>query len=143
MKISDYSCGIIPLFLEDGVYKLFMIMHKNGNFWCFPKGHKEGSEDKIAAAKRELYEETRLEVLSLVCETPFVEKYQYQRGCQFVNKTVEYYLAFTTSHAAVDESELLEGRWVSLDSAEKLATYEEGKALCRQIVSYIKENILQ
>jgi len=139
--ISDISYGIIPAIKDDNGYKLFIIRHCNGNFWGFPKGHLEEGEGNLEAAKRELFEETRLEVLSLLREDPFKEAYRYQKKDHLVDKRVELYLALTTKEAVIDEKELFEGKWISLNEAENLVTYKEGKALCKEIATYIKENL--
>lgn len=140
--IQDHSYGVIPVFKDTIGYKLFIIRHCNGNFWGFPKGHIEDGEDAITAAKRELFEETNLEVTSLLRDEPFIEKYQFKKENLLVDKSVEFYLALTSKDARIDKKELLEGKWIPFEQAENLATYDEGKALCRQIALYIKEHVI-
>ncbi|MCH9630342.1 MAG: RNA pyrophosphohydrolase [Chlamydiia bacterium] len=140
--IQDHSYGIIPVLKDDAGYKLFIIRHCNGNFWGFPKGHIEDGEDAITAAKRELLEETNLEVVSFLRKEPFIEKYKFQKDKILVHKSVDFYLALTTKDAKIDTKELFEGKWIGFEDAENLATYDEGKALCKQVAIYINNHVI-
>lgn len=136
-RIQDASYGIIPVLKSESGYKVYLLRNRNGNFWGFPKGHAEEGEEAIEAACRELLEETNLEVLSIIRKEPFIEKYSFQKEDHIVDKTVEFYLAYTTEEAKVDDSEIHEGKWISLQEAVSLSTYEEGKALCKEIASFL------
>ena len=92
------------------------------NNWDFPKGLVESGEDMLAAARREVKEETGLTDVDYPFGDEFRETLPYAN-----NKIARYYLAETEQHeielpvsTALGRPEHHEFRWVSLDEAEDL-----------------------
>jgi bis(5'-nucleosidyl)-tetraphosphatase len=93
------------------------------NYWDCPKGLVEAGEDPLAAARREVHEETGIDDLDFRWGEIFIETEPYSR-----NKIARYYVAAT--HAAdiklpVNEQlgrpEHHEFRWLTFEAARKLA----------------------
>ena len=92
------------------------------NNWDFPKGLVESGEDMLAAAKREVKEETGLAEV----DYPFGD--EYRETIPYANnKIARYYLAETGEHdielpisTALGRPEHHEFRWVTFDEAEDL-----------------------
>jgi 8-oxo-dGTP pyrophosphatase MutT (NUDIX family) len=90
--------------------------------WDFPKGLVEPGEEPLAAAKREVAEETGLDDLDF----PFGE--DYRETLPYAGaKVARYYLALTETDAVelplsheLGKPEHDEWRWVSFDEAEDL-----------------------
>jgi 8-oxo-dGTP pyrophosphatase MutT (NUDIX family) len=104
---------------ERGIRLLVLRAYKN---WDFPKGLIDPGEDPLAAAKREVREETGL----TDCDYPFGEEHKETLPYAH-NKIARYYLAETEEHAielpvstALGRPEHHEYRWVSFDEAEDL-----------------------
>ena len=131
--IKDASFGIIPLSKEEGDWKVLLIYHKNGNHWGFPKGHKHGLESDFEAACRELKEETGLNVHTCLRDVPFMEKFQFRRKGEWVEKTVSYYPAIATGTVEIQIEEIRDAAWLSFDDALKRLTFEEARSICRQV----------
>ena len=130
---KDRSFGFIPLHKkEDGVY-VFVIQHRSG-YWGFPKGHPEEGETPIESAKRELKEETNLEVDSLFCEETLEENYSFRYKGSLIQKRNTFYLGWVkeANDVSLDREELLDGKWVNINEALQVLTYQEGKNLCRE-----------
>ena len=92
------------------------------NNWDFPKGLVEPGEEMLAAAKREVGEETGLSDVDYPFGEEFRETIPYAH-----NKIARYYLAETEEHeielpvsTALGRPEHHEYRWVSHDEAEEL-----------------------
>jgi len=102
---------------EHGVRLLVLRAYKN---WDFPKGLLEPGEDDLAAARREVFEETGLREIEFADE--YKETLPYSGG-----KIARYYLA-ETAEAKIElpvspelgRPEHHEYRWVSFDEAEDL-----------------------
>jgi bis(5'-nucleosidyl)-tetraphosphatase len=104
---------------ERGIRLLVLRAYKN---WDFPKGLVENAEDMLAAAKREVKEETGLSDVDYPFGDEHKETLPYAN-----NKVARYYLAETEQHAielpvstALGRPEHHEYRWVSFDEAEDL-----------------------
>jgi 8-oxo-dGTP pyrophosphatase MutT (NUDIX family) len=91
--------------------------------WDFPKGLVEPGEEPLAAARREVQEETLIEQLDFAWGGVYRETPRYGH-----NKIARYYLARTTTEAVtlpvrpeLGRPEHNEWRWV---------TFEQGLSLC-------------
>jgi 8-oxo-dGTP pyrophosphatase MutT (NUDIX family) len=93
--------------------------------WDFPKGLVEPGEDALAAARREVAEETLIQDLEFAWGEEFVETARYSR-----NKIARYYLAATGTEAVTlpgrpelgGRAEHHEARWVDVEEALALAS---------------------
>jgi bis(5'-nucleosidyl)-tetraphosphatase len=90
--------------------------------WDFPKGLAEDGEDPLAAAVREVREETTLDDLAFPWGEVFFETGPYSRG-----KVARYYLAKTgradvaiLPNPETGRPEHVEFRWCSLAEAKRL-----------------------
>lgn len=136
--IEDESFGIIPLTQEGRVWKVFLILHKEGNHWGFPKGHKNPEETPMQAATRELKEETGLDVMRIIGEAPLMEQYQFRRKGQTVLKKVHYFPAMVSGEFKLQIEEIREGRWFTFEEALKQLTFKEGKSICTELMKILK-----
>ena len=101
---------------------LFLMLRAYRN-WDFPKGLVEAGEEPLAAARREVREETLLEQLQFTWGEVYRETAPYSH-----KKIARYYIAQTTHEAVtlpvnpqLGRPEHNEWRWV---------TFEQGLALC-------------
>ena len=104
---------------ERGIRLLVLRAYKN---WDFPKGTIEPGEDALAAARREVEEETGLATLDYPFGDEFKETLPYSG-----NKIARYYLAQTDAEKIelpvspeLGRPEHHEYRWVSFAEAEDL-----------------------
>jgi len=84
--------------------------------YSFPKGHMEPNENDLHCALRELYEETAV--------TPDVQ-YSFYTRLKYNNKksNAGYFVFFLNNEPTpfpVDEAEIAEARWASLEEIEQL-----------------------
>ena len=133
---NETSYGVIPVMYKDQIPYLLLIQHHSG-FWGFPKGHKEKDETDLEAASRELKEETRLDLMKLLYDEPFVENYRFRHKGQPISKKVLYYLALVDGDLFVQVEEVKDAKWVPVTQAESFATYSEGKALVRKVIQFL------
>ena len=120
MNAPSRAAGAVIFRRSDrGIRLLLLRAYKN---WDFPKGMVEPSEDALAAARREVEEETGLAEVDYPFGDEFKETLPYSG-----NKVARYYLAETDAEKIVlpvspelGRPEHDEYRWVSFDEAEDL-----------------------
>lgn len=134
---SEYSFGIIPLKQLEGVTHVLLIFHKGGRHWSFPKGHKDPEETDLETAKRELKEETGLDVALLLSDEPYRESYHFYKFHEKVHKTVVYYPALVEGELCLQPEEILDAKWVPLEKAVHFLTFKEAKEICLQVAKFL------
>lgn len=117
------------------------LVEQHANSWSFPKGGVEEGETPLAAAKREIFEETGLSHLELVGELGSYERYSI--GPDGTSENKEWGLRkrtlflFTTTETAFrtepHDKEITQMRWVSVDEALGLLTHEADKAFLESV----------
>ena len=120
MNAPHRAAGAVVFRRSDrGIRVLVLRAYKN---WDFPKGLIEPGEDALAAARREVLEETGLADLAYPFGDEFKETLPYAG-----NKVARYYLAETDAEKIelpvspeLGRPEHHEYRWISFDEAEDL-----------------------
>jgi 8-oxo-dGTP pyrophosphatase MutT (NUDIX family) len=131
------SFGVIPLKKIDGVWYVFLILHKEGHHWGFPKGRKNPKEPALEAAKRELFEETGLQITKLLNLDPLVENYSFRRLKKLQRKRVLYFIAEVEGEIRLQPEEIREGKWLTLEAAKEALSFAEAKSLCDAVKPYL------
>jgi 8-oxo-dGTP pyrophosphatase MutT (NUDIX family) len=120
MNAPHRAAGAVVFRRSDrGIRLLALRAYKN---WDFPKGLVEPGEDALAAARREVLEETGLADLAYPFGDEFKETLPYSG-----NKVARYYLAETDAEKIelpvspeLGRPEHHACRWISFDEAEDL-----------------------
>jgi 8-oxo-dGTP pyrophosphatase MutT (NUDIX family) len=134
----EESFGIIPLSHKDGRWEVFLIQHRGGRYWGFPKGHAETDETPFQAASRELKEETNLDCVRLLWDKPLNEQYWFQIEGKRVFKKVTYFIAEVSGTVELQKAEINDGIWVPFPDAIEKVTHAEGKAILAEVVKLLK-----
>ncbi len=136
MSDTRLSCGVV-LARETNAGWLTLMLRAY-HHWDFPKGLREEGEGSIAAALREVGEETGISDLAFDWGERYLETGPYSRG-----KVARYYIARTGTEAVelgispeTGVAEHHEWRWVSFDEA-----YDLGSPRVRQIVQWARQII--
>ena len=136
MTEERLSCGVV-LARETGAGWLTLLL-RAWHHWDFPKGIREECEDSIAAALREVEEETGINDLSFDWGERYFETGPYSRG-----KVARYYIARTVTEAVemgispeTGVAEHHEWRWVTFDEA-----YDLGSPRVRTVVQWARQVI--
>lgn len=140
MAKKEQCYGIIPLRIQGNTLQVLLVLHVNGHFWAFPKGHSDDDEDPQVAAQRELFEETDLKVFSFLSADPLTEDYSFKKNQEDIHKFVSYYLAQVEGEVVLKEPhEVVDARWCSLQEAEKLMTFDLSRQLVGQLILQEKQ----
>jgi len=134
---QEESFGIVPLMKQNGEWAVFLIQHRGGRYWGFPKGHAEPNETPLEAASRELKEETHLDLVRLLQNEPLQEQYWFQIEGKRVFKKVTYFIAEVSGTVVLQQSEINDGVWVPLSEAMDKLTHAEGKAILAEVLKLL------
>ena len=134
----EKSCGAIVYRKFHGNTELLLIKNQNGGHghWSFPKGHMESGETEPETAVREIKEETGIGVL---LDTSFRQVITYTPK-KDITKDVVYFLAKATSYDYTpQEEEIAKIKWVEINHAATILTYDNDRQLVTQAKNAIKD----
>ena len=132
----EKSCGAVIFRKHHGNTELLLIKHTNGGHWSFPKGHVEPGETEAETARREVREETGLEVQ---IDTSFQEVVSYSPRKDTI-KNVVYFLAWVKSKEIHPQpEEVSQVKWVEISLAPKWLNYDNDRQLVNRVKTIIKK----
>lgn len=116
------SAGVVVVRQEAGGWRFLLL--RAFNHWDFPKGMVEEGEEPLAAAVREVREESLIDDLEFSWGEPSTRTGPYSRGkvaCYFIAQThtAEVSLPVNPELGRAEHSEF---RWVDYDEAVKLVS---------------------
>ncbi|MDE6835197.1 MAG: NUDIX domain-containing protein [Ruminococcus sp.] len=133
--LYEKSCGAIVYRKFHGNTEILLIKHINSGHWSFPKGHVETGETEIETAKREIKEETAIDV---IIDPTFRETVTYSPKKDTV-KVVVYFLAKAKNVNFIpQEEEIAEIRWVDISYAGNILSYENDRTIVTRAKNAIK-----
>ena len=126
---EERSAGFVVFRCCDGRRLYLVLKHLNGGHWAFPKGRIEPGEAELAAATREVAEETGIEELKAIPGFRTTSSYRFVRGGQPISKTVVYFLAETMEGRVRLSDEHGDSAWLDAGEARRRLSYAESRCL--------------
>jgi 8-oxo-dGTP pyrophosphatase MutT (NUDIX family) len=105
----------------------------DGKVLALPKGHPDGGESELEAARREVREETGVDAEPI--EKLGEITYTYERKGRPVEKRVAFYLFRYRSGELAHDHEIEEVRWMPLHEAARALTYEGEREMVQRALS--------
>ncbi len=130
----EKSAGAVIFNTED---KKYLLLHYPAGHWDFPKGHIERGEDEVMAAKREIFEETGLEVEFLFGFREVI-RYRFREKSMPVEKTVVFFLATTQEREIRLSYEHTGYLWLPYKEALEKITYDSSKKILMKAHLFLK-----
>ncbi len=131
----EKSCGALVFRRFHGNTELLLIKHANGGHWSFPKGHVEPGETEEETALREIKEETGIDV---IIDPSFREVISYSPK-KDTQKDVIYFIARAQNYDYTpQEEEISQIKWVEINRAHTILTYDNDKQLVNKAKQVIK-----
>ena len=104
----------------------YLLLHYPAGHWDFPKGHVDRGEKDVNAAKREIFEETGLEIEILFGFNEII-KYHFKEQGILIEKKVIYFLGITEKEEIRLSYEHDGYAWLSYEEALDRLTYDSSK----------------
>ena len=122
----EKSCGAIVVRRNAENIEILLIRSAKNGHWSFPKGHVEPGESERQTAKREIMEETSIDV-EILPHFREVMTYSPKEGVQ---KDVVYFLASPkNTDFAPQQGEIAQVSWVNMAPLPDVLTYDNDKQL--------------
>ena len=132
---KEKSCGAVVIQNIGGETKVLLIRHVKGH-WSFPKGHTEAGETEEETAKREIREETGLDV---TLDTGFRQSIVYSPE-EGVEKEVVYFLAQAARTETTPQPEEIQAcGWYDFDTARDTVTYDNDRSVLAGAARYLAQ----
>jgi ADP-ribose pyrophosphatase YjhB (NUDIX family) len=123
-----------------------LVVSQHGNSWSLPKGHLNIGEDEITAAKREIYEESGVEIdkLEVIKDLGSYERFRIYKNPhdKFDDKselkTIHLFL-FKTKEVKLAplDPDNPEARWINKNKVADLLTHPKDKEFFQSIMDKI------
>lgn len=126
----EKCCGCI--IIEDN--KVLVVQQTAGH-WGFPKGHVEGNETEKETAIREIKEELNIEV-EINESKRYVTEYEKEKGT--LKQVVLFIAKRSGGEIKIQESEIMNVKWLPFQEALETITYESVKKLFQQVLEEMK-----
>ena len=140
--IFEISAGIIPYYKKT---KEFLLLHyppinEGKGHWGFPKGHVEDHETEIETAKREMKEETGLEIKFIFGFKDEIEYFYKTKDGKLSKKKVVFFIGIPKSKEVKLSFEHDGYKWMKYEDALKTITFENEKRVLKRAHEFIHES---
>ena len=137
MAIEVTAGAVVYRHGQDGIEYLLLQSTNKGNFWGFSKGHVEEGENLVEKARREIKEETSLQVEVDTSFSVYTE-YDLPNGN---HKEMTLYLADFDQAAdlSLQAEEIQNAGWFNYQAARERLTYDNLKEPLDQVNAYLEE----
>ena len=116
-----------------------LVVSQHSDSWSLPKGYIEEGEEALAAAKREIAEESGIRNLRLLKPLPSYKRFRIGKGGKgedtSVLKTIHIFLFKTDEEILMPvDPENPEAKWVSKEAVADLLTHPKDKEFFHKIL---------
>ena len=130
--VEETSAGGV-IFRRSATGPLVLVIRDSYRNWGFPKGHIETGEEPVAAAIREIGEETGLTDVVLHGPIRAIDWFFRFRG-RLIHKTCHFFLFESASGDASPQRDegISDCRWLSADEAMRAVSYANAREVLRE-----------
>jgi bis(5'-nucleosidyl)-tetraphosphatase len=138
--MKEISAGIV-IYRDTREGVKFLLLYHGGGYWNFPKGKLEEGERSFKAALREVKEETGINYKDLRFRDYFKvsDRYTFTSRGRKVHKTVDFYLAESTTSRIRMSPEHDGYGWFMYRDALKLLKYKNLQGIVKRAYDTISK----
>lgn len=132
--MNEHSAGAVVFIEDEG--RDYLILHYEEGHWSFPKGKIEAGEKPLETARREIKEETGLDVEFV----PFFHEeinYFFRRGGNLISKKVDFFLAKAKSRDVKLSFEHIGYKWLDYEKALKQLNFRNDRNVLQKAESFL------
>ncbi len=139
---KEKSCGAVLFHKLRGILLFLLLKYKNDkDYWSLCKGHMEHSESEKDTARREIREESGIDVVDFLYD--FRETIMYSPGPNII-KEVVFFLAHTPNMTVkLFSGEHVDYVWLPFKEALQRLTYEKDQQVMIKAHQYILKHEYQ
>ena len=134
--IEERSSGAILYRIENDKKKILLLNYPSGH-WDFVKGKIEEGETLQQTVIRETKEETGISDLVFVKDFEEKIEYNFSFDTSLIHKEVVFFLAKTNTENILLSDEHIGYRWLEIESALKMVTYDNAKKILEKAKNYL------
>lgn len=133
----ERSAGAVVFKRESNktLYLLLKYKHKS-TYYGFPRGNMEGGEEEKEAARREIKEETNLDV-EFVGDFRETTSWFYRRDGDTISKRVVFFLAEAKPGKVEISHEHYDFKWLPFEKAVDVLEFENAKRVLRKVQDFL------
>lgn len=140
MAKNERSAGVIVVHTTPPHGQRRFLLLNYGRHWDYPKGHVEPGEDDLAAAWRELREETGIADAVRIGDFAHQIVYYFRGRAGLIRKEVVFFLARTTTDQVKVSHEHEGYAFLPYEEALARATYKTAKEVLRAAQAYLESH---
>ena len=129
----EKSCGAVVYAFREGRL-LFLVEHMKLGHISIPKGHVEGNETEEETTRREIKEETNLDVRM---DTAFRQEVSYSPASGIMKQVVFFAAEAVSRDLKNQECEVSGLEWLPADEAVRIMTYDTDKEVLSRAAEYL------
>lgn len=132
---KEKSCGAVVIRKEENGYATLLIKHTQGH-WGFPKGHMEENENEVETARREVLEETGIDV---DIDEGFKDESTYWPSPEVYKKVIYFVGNPHEGTPKPDHNEIEEVSWFRFSEAAALLSYPSDVSILENVQKYLRK----
>lgn len=124
------------------------VVNQNNTSWSLPKGGVDGDESDIDAARREVYEETGIYTLRLICSLGSYKRARIGKngiGELPTDMKELHFFLFSTNQSELqpEDPDNPEAQWVRIEKVSSMLTHQKDKEFFESIIPVLKRHLKQ
>jgi bis(5'-nucleosidyl)-tetraphosphatase len=131
---NEKSCGAV-VFVRNEKQIEFLIIQQNVNiYWGYPKGHVIEGESEEETAKREVKEETGLDIQ---IQPNFRYRIEYKPRPDVLKEVIFFLGEAKNKNVIIDKSEIQSYQWVTYQQGKEKITHDVSKNLLEEAYEHV------